>query len=49
MTKIEDQVNLMAWNASPSNLITAHFPQIGVIPNVIPSIALEFMTLSSGC
>ena len=40
MTKFEDRVNLMVQNASPSNLITTHFPQIGVIPNVIPSIAL---------
>jgi len=49
MTKFEDRVNLMVQNASPGNLITAHFPQIGVIANVIPSIALEFITLSSGC
>jgi len=45
MTKLKGRVNLMVHNASPGNLITAHFPQIGVIPNIILNVAPEFVTL----
>ena len=49
MTKLQDRVDLMVWNTSPNNLVTAQLPQIGVIPNIMLSIALNFIILSFRC
>jgi len=43
MTEFQDRVDLIVWNASPNNLVTAQLPQIGVIPNIMLSIALNFI------
>ena len=44
-----DRVDLMVGNTSPNNLVTTQLPQIGVIPNIMLSITLNFIILSFRC